>query len=88
MVVWCNTERFNSATLITEHSAKQLMISKFIYENIQKMVKRLSKGNIHYLLNNNCFDYYYLLYFCQRRSVQIFATVEHFLEICRNDGIM
>ena len=51
MVVWCNTERFNSATLITEDSAKQLMISKFIYENIQKMLKTLSKVNIRYLLN-------------------------------------
>jgi len=28
MVVWCNTERFNSALLrITENSEKQLMIS-------------------------------------------------------------
>ena len=35
---------------ITEDSAKQLMISKFIYENIQKMLKTLSKVNICYLL--------------------------------------
>ena len=36
---------------ITEDSAKQLMISQFIYENIQKMLKTLSKVNIRYLLN-------------------------------------
>jgi len=36
---------------ITEDSAKQLMISKFIYDNIQKMLKTLSKVNIRYLLN-------------------------------------
>ena len=35
----------------TEDSAKQLMISKFIYDNIQKMLKTLSKVNIRYLLN-------------------------------------
>ena len=43
--------RFNSATLITEDSAKQLMISQFIYDNIQKMLKTLSKVNIRYLFN-------------------------------------
>jgi len=36
---------------ITEDSAKQLMISQFIYDNIQKMLKTLSKVNIRYLLN-------------------------------------
>ena len=44
MIVWCNIDRFNSATLrITEDSAKQLMISQFIYDNIQKMLKKFSK---------------------------------------------
>ena len=49
----CNTDRLNSAykLRITEDSAKQLMISQFIYDNIQKMLKTLSKVNIRYLLN-------------------------------------
>ena len=50
MVVWCNIDRFNSATLrITEDSAKQLMISQFIYDNIQKMLKTPSKVQHSYL---------------------------------------
>jgi len=36
---------------ITEDSAKQLMISQVINDNIQKMLKTLSKVNIRYLLN-------------------------------------
>ena len=36
---------------ITEDSAKQLMINQFIYDNIQKMLKTLSKVNIRYLFN-------------------------------------
>ena len=52
MLIWRNTDRFNSSVLrITEDSAKQLMISQFIYDNIQKMLKTLSKVNIRYLLN-------------------------------------